>query len=99
LKSARVSSVVNISRVENGHTVPFVDTLEELARSPEIPMYRFFTDAAQVKVLHLSYPNKPRIVTTKDEREVRSFARLFSRMDEKNRGVLFHMASKMANRG
>src|ERR1700677_3316726 len=33
-----------ISRVENGHTVPSVDTLEKFARALEIPMYRFFTD-------------------------------------------------------
>jgi hypothetical protein len=35
---------------------------------------------------------------TKDERELRSFAKLFSRMDEKNRGLVFYRASKMAKR-
>jgi hypothetical protein len=29
---------------------------------------------------------------------LRSFAKLFSRMDDKKRGLLFHMATKMANR-
>ena len=33
-----------ISRVENGHTVPSVDTLEKMARALEVPMYRLFTD-------------------------------------------------------
>jgi transcriptional regulator with XRE-family HTH domain len=33
-----------LSRVENGHTVPSVDTLEKFARALEIPMYRLFTD-------------------------------------------------------
>ena len=28
-----------ISRVENGHTVPSVDTLEKMARALEVPMY------------------------------------------------------------
>jgi transcriptional regulator with XRE-family HTH domain len=28
-----------ISRVENGHTVPSIDTLEKTARALEIPMY------------------------------------------------------------
>jgi transcriptional regulator with XRE-family HTH domain len=32
-----------ISRVENGHTVPSVDTLEKMARALEVPMYRLFT--------------------------------------------------------
>jgi transcriptional regulator with XRE-family HTH domain len=31
-----------ISRVENGHTVPAVETLEKMARALEIPMYRLF---------------------------------------------------------
>jgi transcriptional regulator with XRE-family HTH domain len=31
-----------ISRVENNHTVPSVDTLEKLARALEVPMYRLF---------------------------------------------------------
>jgi len=31
-----------ISRVENGHTVPAIETLEEMARALEVPMYRLF---------------------------------------------------------
>ena len=37
-----------ISRIENGHTVPFVDTLEKVARALEVPMYRFFTSAVRL---------------------------------------------------
>src|SRR5277367_3052405 len=33
-----------ISRVENGHTVPAIETLEKLARAMEIPMYALFYD-------------------------------------------------------
>src|SRR5882762_7599811 len=33
-----------ISRVENGHTVPAVSTLEKMARALEVPMYRLFHD-------------------------------------------------------
>jgi transcriptional regulator with XRE-family HTH domain len=88
-----------ISRIENGHTVPSVDTLEKMARALEIPMYRFFTDDA-----HVEKPDIPaqkivrRAVTTKDERELRTFAKLFSQMDDRKRELLFQMASKMANR-
>jgi len=32
-----------ISRVENGHTVPAVLTLEKMARALEIPMYRLLS--------------------------------------------------------
>ena len=31
-----------ISRVENGHTVPAIETLEKLARALEIPLYQLF---------------------------------------------------------
>ena len=33
-----------VSRVENGHTVPAVETLEKLARAYEVPMYQLFYD-------------------------------------------------------
>jgi transcriptional regulator with XRE-family HTH domain len=33
-----------ISRVESGHTVPAVETLEKLARALEVPLYQFFYD-------------------------------------------------------
>jgi transcriptional regulator with XRE-family HTH domain len=88
-----------ISRVENGHTVPSVDTLEKMARALEVPMYRLFTDEDHVKK-----PNIPaeaiqsRRVSSKQVRELRAFAKCLSRMDDKSQGLLIHMASKMANR-
>ena len=33
---------VYISRVENGHTVPSIETLEKFARALEVPMYALF---------------------------------------------------------
>ena len=42
-----------VSRVENGHTVPSVDTLEKMARALEVPMYRLFTDEEHVKAPNL----------------------------------------------
>ena len=36
-----------ISRVENGHTVPAVETLEKFARALEVPMYKLFYDGAE----------------------------------------------------
>src|SRR5580658_7187551 len=88
-----------ISRVENGHTVPSVDTLEKMARALEVPMYRLFTDEDHVKKPNIPTEIVPRRATnSKQERVVRAFAKLFARMDEKSRGLLIHMASKMANR-
>jgi transcriptional regulator with XRE-family HTH domain len=36
-----------VSRVENGHTVPSVETLEKMARALEIPMYKLFYDSEE----------------------------------------------------
>ena len=33
-----------ISRVENGHTVPAIETLEKMARAPELPLYQVMYD-------------------------------------------------------
>src|SRR5271156_3334104 len=86
-----------ISRVENGHTVPSVDTLEKLAQALEIPIYRFFTDEDHVKMPNIPTEVIPRRATnSKQERVLRAFAKLLSRMKEKDRGLLIHMASKMA---
>jgi transcriptional regulator with XRE-family HTH domain len=86
-----------ISRVENGHTVPSVDTLEKIAGALEIPLYRLFTDD-----VHVKRPNIPaqaalsQAASEKQVQEYLSFAKLFSRINEKNRGLLLFMASKMA---
>jgi transcriptional regulator with XRE-family HTH domain len=36
-----------ISRVEHGHTVPAVETLEKFARALEVPMYQLFYDGEE----------------------------------------------------
>ena len=36
-----------ISRVENGHTVPAIETREKMARSLEVPLYQLFYDGEE----------------------------------------------------
>ena len=40
-----------ISRVENGHTVPAIETLEKMARALEVPLYQLFYDGEEPPVL------------------------------------------------
>ena len=40
-----------ISRVENGHTVPSIETLEKLARALEVPLYQLFYDSEELPPL------------------------------------------------
>lgn len=87
-----------ISRVENGHTVPSLDTLERLARALEVPMYKLFTDDDHVEKPIIRAESTPkRAVNSKQEREIRAFAKCFSRMDNKYRELIFQVASKIAN--
>ena len=51
-----------ISRVENGHTVPSIETLEKLGRAMEVPLYQLFYDGDETPEL----PNLPKR-TTADE--------------------------------
>jgi transcriptional regulator with XRE-family HTH domain len=90
-----------LSRVENGHTVPNIETLEKWARALELPLYQLFYDGEQPPKL----PNLPRRKTEadllwgssgKDARLLADFCRLLSRMQEHNRQLLLHMAQKMA---
>jgi transcriptional regulator with XRE-family HTH domain len=81
------------SRLENGHTVPAIDTLEKIAQALKVPMYRLFTDDAAVHKPNIpSQKNPSRAVNNEYARYVRALTKLFSRMSEKNRVLLLHMA-------
>jgi transcriptional regulator with XRE-family HTH domain len=41
-----------ISRVENGHTVPSVETLEKIARGLDVPMYQLFYEGDGSPKIH-----------------------------------------------
>jgi len=92
-----------VSRVENGHTVPSVETLEKMARALEIPMYKLFYDAEEPPKLPnlLKRKSADDILwgdSGKDADMLAKFCRLFGRMKEDDRNVLFFMAQKMAKR-
>jgi transcriptional regulator with XRE-family HTH domain len=92
-----------ISRVENGHTVPAIETLEKMARALEVPMYQLFYDGDEPPKL----PNLPKRRTAddivwgssrKDARSLHKLCRDLSGMDENKRGLLLATAQKMAGR-
>jgi len=90
-----------ISRVENGHTVPAIETLEKMARALEVPMYQLFYEGEEP-------PKLPRLPkrgsaddiawgsTGKDARFLNKLRRVLGRTDEENRKLLLFMAQKMA---
>jgi transcriptional regulator with XRE-family HTH domain len=87
-----------ISRVENGHTVPAIETLEKMARALEVPMYRLFTDEDKIEKPDISFSKAESARGTKQDSQLRPFAKALSRMNDKDQRLLLHMASKMANR-
>lgn len=92
-----------ISRVENGHTVPAVETLEKFARALEVPLYQLFYDGEEPPEL----PELPKRKTAgeiawgssrKDGRVLTKFRRLLGKMEAGDRRLLLQMAQKMAAR-
>lgn len=89
-----------ISRVENGHTIPNIETLEKCARALEVPMYKLFYDGdkppEKLKLPSTNRDSKMWGDSGKEWQELRAFAKLLSRMDDNQRKLLFVMATKMA---
>jgi transcriptional regulator with XRE-family HTH domain len=93
-----------ISRVENGHTIPSIETLERLASALEIPLYQLFYEGDEAPPL----PNLSKRHTTEelalgveDEKDLRFLEkvnRVVARINEKDRQLLLYMAQKMASR-
>jgi len=87
------------SRVENGYTVPSIETLEKYASALEIPLYRFFTDKESVVKLKLPRSDDSLWGTRGKERdEFQELAKAVSRMEEQDQKLLLSMAGKMATR-
>jgi transcriptional regulator with XRE-family HTH domain len=93
-----------ISRVENGHTVPSMETLEKLARGLEVPMYQLFYDGDEPP--KISFTFRSNVGDERDDWASRGKGlRLFtgirkaaSRMTDKERSLLLHMARKLNTR-
>jgi transcriptional regulator with XRE-family HTH domain len=89
-----------ISRVENGHTVPSVDTLEKFARALNVPLYQLLYEG-----------EKPPKSLKTEARKIEDWAsrgkgrRIFSKlqnalrkMSTPDRGLLLHMAARMVRK-
>ena len=92
-----------ISRVENGHTVPAIETLEKMARALEVPMYRLFYDGEEPPKL----PNLPKRKSSddiawgssgKDARFLNKLRRSLGKATLQDRKIILLMAQKMAVR-
>ena len=94
-----------ISRVENGHTVPSIETLEKLAAALEIPLYQMFYEGEEPPPL----PNLSKRTSSEDlemDAETMKQNRFFEKVrrllakvsDERDRQIILYMAQKLASR-
>jgi transcriptional regulator with XRE-family HTH domain len=90
-----------LSRVENGHTVPSLETLEKLAAALEIPLYQFMYDGNEP-------PRPPDLPNWKpgasdgwsnrgkDAIFLHKLRRLLGKTSEENRRLILHLAQRLA---
>lgn len=81
-----------LSRVENGHTIPSLDTLAKIASAMDLPLAQFFAD-------HSSDNGQAKSVPQLTEDEVRFLSqirRYSSGLNDSDRKLVLAMVKKMA---
>ena len=90
-----------VSRVENGHTVPGVETLEKWASALKIPLYQILYDGEEPpKPLKLS-GNHHSELWGNSRRQLHDLKRLrqyLAKMSQQERELLMSLAGRMATR-
>ena len=87
-----------VSRVENGHTVPAIETLEKWARALDVPLYQLFYFGEESASLPEPAQTKSNLwgSSGKDARLLAQFCRTLSKTKETDRNLLLHVARKLA---
>ncbi len=90
-----------ISRVENGHTVPAIETLEKLARAFEVPLYQLFYEGEEP-------PKLPNLLKRKTSDDIvwgssgkqavylHKLRKCLSKAGDSDRKILLSLAQKLA---
>ena len=90
-----------VSRVENGHTVPAVETLEKFARALEVPLYHLMYDGEEPPKLP-TRANGHKAAEWgdmgKDARYLGKLCRYLAEMDEGDRRLLLSFAENVTKR-
>ena len=79
-----------LSRVENGHTVPSLDTLAKIAQALDIPLAQFFAEDS------LGREMSPLRLSEEEIRFLTQIQRYSSRLSENDRKLLLAMVKKFA---
>jgi transcriptional regulator with XRE-family HTH domain len=92
-----------LSRVENGHTVPAIETLEKLARALDMPLYQLLYDGDEPPraddTASLARSSGTDWGTSgKEMRFMRRLRHLLGKMDPQDRELLFFTVQQMARK-
>ena len=90
-----------VSRVENGHTVPSLETLEKFARALELPLYLLMFDGDKP-------PAPPKFIKQNMENSLESsrsgallmkkMVALLAKMDQKDRNLILFIAERVSKK-
>lgn len=88
-----------LSRVENGHTMPSIDTLKKLADALELPLYALLYDGEKPPVASpLANGNSEWGGSGKDARYLLKLRRCLAKMDVDERESLAAFAQRLSRR-
>jgi len=90
-----------VSRVENGHTIPGVETLEKWASALRVPLYQILYDGDEPpKPLKLSGNHRSELWgnSGRQMHDLKRLRQYLSKMNEQERELLMSLAGRMATR-
>ena len=90
-----------VSRVENGHTVPAVETLEKFARALDLPLYHLMFDGDAPPTL--PKPAKPdKVGSLESSRQgkmlMQRLVPLLAKMSQDDRNLILFMAGRVSRK-
>lgn len=87
-----------VSRVENGHTVPAIETLEKFARALEVPLYALLYDGDKPPQERSHVDDDTWGSQGKDWRFLHKICGCLSRMSANDRALLLGFAEQITRR-
>jgi len=84
------------SRVENGHTVPSIETLAKYAQALEIPLYQLFYDGEEAPKKIKGVDLDREKLSLSERREIENLGRKFTKLKERDKGIVRLLVAKLA---
>lgn len=87
-----------ISRIENGHAIPTIESLEKICQALQVPMYQVFYEGQKLPAAPMFSDGKSDWASRgKGHRFFMKLRRTLSHTTEADRRLLLHLAAKMAS--